>query len=112
MNEREAEAAVAAHYGMLLGIQSPWKVKRARLEIEQRLVDIEVEHEQGKPVRCPQCQRECRRHDHAPERTWRHLDVMQFTTQIRARPAAVRLRGAQGRHVGAARGPSRVRALR
>jgi transposase len=84
MTEREAEAAVAAHYGMLLGIQSPWRVKRARLEIAQKLVDIEVEHEPGKPVRCPQCRRECRRHDHAPERTWRHLDVMQFTTQIRA----------------------------
>jgi hypothetical protein len=33
MTEREAEAAVAAHYGMLLGIQSPWKVKRAKLEM-------------------------------------------------------------------------------
>ena len=75
---------MAAHYGMLLGIQSPWRVKRARLDIAQKLVDIEVEHLPGKPVRCPQCQRECRRHDHAPERTWRHLDVMQFTTQIRA----------------------------
>ena len=83
MKENEAEAAVAAHYGMLLGLQSPWRVKRALLQIEARLMDIEVEHEPGRPVRCPQCQRECRRHDHAPERTWRHLDVMQFTTQIR-----------------------------
>ena len=83
MKEHEAEAAVAAHYGMLLGLQSPWRVKRALLQIEARLMDIEVEHEPGRPVRCPQCQRECRRHDHAPERTWRHLDVMQFTTQIR-----------------------------
>jgi transposase len=82
MTEREAEAA--AHYGMLLGIQSPWRVKRARLDIAQKLVDIEVEHEPGKPVRCPQGQRDCRGHDHAAERTWRHLDVMQFTTQIRA----------------------------
>jgi transposase len=84
MTEHEAEVAVAAHYGMLLGIQSPWRVKRARLEIAQKLVDIEVEHEPLRPVRCPQCQRECRRHDHAPQRTWRHLDVMQFSTQIRA----------------------------
>lgn len=85
MNEREAEAAVAAHYGMLLGIQSPWQVKRAKLEVAQRLVDIEVEHAPQVPLRCPECGRECRRHDHAPERTWRHLDVMPFTTQIRAR---------------------------
>jgi len=75
---------MAAHYGMLLGIRSPWRVKRAKLEIGQKMVDIEVEHESGGSVRCPQCQKECRRHDHAPESTWRHLDVMQFTTQIRA----------------------------
>lgn len=85
MSQTSDEAAVAAHYGMLLGIQSPWRVKRARLEVAQRLVDIEVEHDPAVPVRCPQCRRECPRHDHAPERTWRHLDVMQFTTQIRAR---------------------------
>jgi transposase len=85
MSQSSDEAAVAAHYGMLLGIQSPWQVKRAKLEVTQRLVDIEVEHDTRMPVRCPQCQRECPRHDHAPERTWRHLDVMQFTTQIRAR---------------------------
>lgn len=84
MTKQEAEAAVAAHYGMLLGIQSPWRVKRASLEMEPKLVDIEVEYEPGRPLHCPRCQRECRRHDHAPERTWRHLDVMQFTTQIRA----------------------------
>ena len=76
---------MAAHYGMLLGIQSPWQVKRAKLEVAQRLVDIEVEHDAKVPVRCPQCRRQCPRHDRAPERTWRHLDVMQFTTQIRAR---------------------------
>lgn len=70
---------------MLLGIQNPWRVRHARLEVAQRLVDIEVEHDPALPVRCSHCQRECARHDHAPQRTWRHLDVMQFTTQIRAR---------------------------
>lgn len=85
MTEQEAKAAVAAHYGMLLGIASPWVVKEAKLEMAGRKVDIEVAHDPEQPVRCPQCRRECARHDHAPERTWRHLDVMQFTTQIRAR---------------------------
>lgn len=85
VSQKSDEAAVAAHYGLLLGIQSPWQVRHARLEVARRLVDIEVEHDPALPVRCPQCQRECPRHDHAPERTWRHLDVMQFTTQIRAR---------------------------
>ena len=51
MTEHEAEQAVAAHYGMLLGILSPWRVKRAKLDMGQRMVDIEVEHEPGKPVK-------------------------------------------------------------
>jgi len=85
MDDAAGEAAVAAHYGMLLGIGSPWRVKRAKLEMARRLVDIEVEYDAKKPVYCPECGKECARHDHAPERCWRHLDVMQFTTQIRAR---------------------------
>jgi transposase len=85
MTEQQAKAAVAAHYGLLLGIGSPWEVREAKLEIEGRKVAIEVVHGAGRPVRCPQCRRECARHDHAPERTWRHLDVMQFSTEIRAR---------------------------
>jgi transposase len=85
MNQHEAKAAVAAHYGMLLGIQSPWRVKEARLDMPGRLVDIEVEYDPQKPLHCPQCNQACNCHDHTPERTWRHLDVMQFATQIRAR---------------------------
>jgi transposase len=85
MTKQEAEAAVAAHYGLLLGIQSPWRVRNANLDIVARRVDIEVEHEPNKPVACPECRRVCNRHDHAPQRTWRHLDVMQFTTQIKAK---------------------------
>lgn len=38
---------------MLLGIRGPWRVKRAKLEMEQRTVDIEVEDEPGMAVRCP-----------------------------------------------------------
>ncbi len=83
--DRAAQAAVAAHYGMLLGIQSPWEVKRVQLQLDERKVELELAHDSALPVRCPQCQRVCARHDHAPERQWRHLDVMQFTTVIRAR---------------------------
>ena len=76
---------MAAHYGLLLGISSRWQVREARLKVKERLMDIEVVHDTSRPVCYPQCRRDCARHDHAPERTWRHLDVMQFTTQIRAR---------------------------
>lgn len=80
-----AEAAVAEHYGLLLGIGSPWKVRKADLKIMERKVEIVIEHDEQLPVLCPECSLACARHDHAPERTWRHLDVMQFTTLIRAR---------------------------
>jgi len=80
-----AEAAVAAHYGMLLGIESPWQVKRVELKLEAKRVDVELEHDASAAVKCPQCGRACGRYDHAPERQWRHLDVMQFMTVIRAR---------------------------
>lgn len=80
-----AEAAVAAHYGLLLGIRSPWQVRKADLDLAARKVEIVVEHEPDEQVACPHCGALCPRHDHAPERTWRHLDVMQFTTLIRAK---------------------------
>ncbi|WP_434092575.1 transposase family protein [Roseiconus lacunae] len=32
----------------------------------------------GGSVCCPECNKQCARHDTAPERTWRHLDTMQF----------------------------------
>ena len=85
MNDNAAQAAVAAHYGLLLGIQEPWKVKEANLEMALKLVDIEVVYDEQMPVKCPTCKRECRRYGTAPERTWRHLDVMQFETRIRAK---------------------------
>jgi transposase len=85
MNQHEAQAAVAAHYGLLLGLKSPWRVTATKLEMSQRLMDIEVEHDPQQPFLCPECKSACACHDHAPERTWRHLDVMQFATQIRSR---------------------------
>lgn len=80
-----AEAAVAAHYGLLLGIKSPWQVRRVELQLKANRVDVDVEHDPDSPVACPQCGRSCPRYDHAPQRQWRHLDVMQFATIIRAK---------------------------
>jgi transposase len=80
-----AEVAVAAHYGLLLGIESPWQVQRVDLKLEAQRVDVEVAHDWAAAVVCPECGRSCPRYDHAPQRQWRHLDVMQFMTVIRAR---------------------------
>ena len=78
------QETVAAHYAKLLGVSAPWMVKRASLDLLAAKVEIELEYDASAAVGCPECSKECSRHDHV-ERTWRHLDVMQFTTLIHAR---------------------------
>jgi transposase len=73
------------HYALLLGIGSPWEVKAVALKLAEKQVDIELGWQWGADAKCPECGRECSIHDSAPERTWRHLDTMQFETLIRAR---------------------------
>ena len=73
------------HYALLLGIGSPWEVKDVALKLSEKKVEIELGWQWGSDAKCPECGRECSIHDSAPERTWRHLDTMQFVTLIRAR---------------------------
>ncbi|MGH6819463.1 MAG: helix-turn-helix domain-containing protein [Methylocella sp.] len=73
------------HYALLLGISSPWEVKTVELKLAEKKVEIELGWQWGSAAKCPECGRECSIHDCAPERTWRHLDTMQFETMIRAR---------------------------
>ena len=73
------------HYALLLGVGSPWEVKTVELKILEKKVEIELGWQWGAAAKCPECGRACSLHDSAPERTWRHLDTMQFTTLIRAR---------------------------
>ena len=79
------ENELQKHYGQLLGIGSPWQVKGVELKLADKRVEIALEWEWGCSAKCAQCGRECSMHDSAPERTWRHLDTMQFETVIRAR---------------------------
>jgi transposase len=73
------------HYALLLGIGSPWEVKNVELKLTEKKVEIELSWQWGADAQCPECGRKCSIHDCAPERTWRHLDTMQFATLIRAR---------------------------
>lgn len=79
------DTVLQQHYALLLGIGSPWEVKTVELKLEQKQVEIELGWHWGAAAKCPECARECSIHDCAPERTWRHLDTMQFTTLVRAR---------------------------
>lgn len=72
------------HYRQLLGLDAAWEVSDVGLSLEDNRVDILVTHGGGQ-VACPECGETCSIADHAPERTWRHLDTMQFETRLRAR---------------------------
>jgi transposase len=73
------------HYGQLLGVGHPWEVKLVELRLADKCVDIELGWQWGASAKCPVCGTECSIYDCAPERTWRHLDTMQFQTLVRAR---------------------------
>jgi len=73
------------HYHLLLGLNQDWEVAEVRLSMEARAVYIRLAHKAGVEVICPECQSPCSIFDHAPERRWRHLDTMQFATELRAR---------------------------
>jgi transposase len=72
------------HYSMLLGLDADWKVSGVQLDLEGKGVEVALEFT-GKKATCPECGEACPIADHAPERTWRHLDTMQFETVLRAR---------------------------
>ena len=73
------------HYGQLLGLESPWEVASVDLKMEEQRVEIALVHSRGERVSCPECAERCAVHDHSPERSWRHLDTMQFETRLKAR---------------------------
>lgn len=74
-----------SHYARLLGLEEPWRIRDVELSLEESKVRIVLEHPNGVKVKCPECGGTCSIADHAPERKWRHLDTMQFTTELAAR---------------------------
>ena len=72
------------HYSLLLGLDTAWEVADVYLSLEDKRVEITARHVGGS-VACPQCGAPSTIADHAPQRTWRHLDTMQFETRLRAR---------------------------
>jgi transposase len=73
------------HYAKLLGLEEPWRITGVDLRLEESKVEIALEHSVGQQVKCPECGGKCAIADHAPVRRWRHLDTMQFTTELVAR---------------------------
>jgi len=73
-----------SHYRVLLGLDESWSVADVDLSVESNRVSISLEHVGGR-VKCRECGASCSLKDHAPQRSWRHLDTMQFETILTAR---------------------------
>jgi len=76
-------------YRQLLGLNSPWTVSGVDLDVAKQRVDVHVGHPEGARFACPECGQKLGVYDHQAERTWRHLDSMQFLTYLHARPPRV-----------------------
>ena len=80
---------VEDHYAMLLGVESPWLISDVDLKLDTQQVDIVVEYTDDTGP-CPECGVICPKHDNRKVRTWRHLDTMQFATQLHCQLPRVR----------------------
>lgn len=79
----------ANHYAQLLGLQSPWKVTGVDLDVDALRVDIRVVYE-SESGQCPECGKACKVYDQSAERSWRHLDTMQFGTYLHSKSPRIK----------------------
>lgn len=69
----------------MLNLTKPWVVTGIDLDTESLRLVIKVDTPPGEKLPCPQCGKPCSKEDHREERSWRHLDTMQFETIITCR---------------------------
>lgn len=71
-------------FDLLLNLNEDWKVSNVKANYNSEELTIQIDYI-AKEAICPQTNELCSIYDHAPERTWRHLDTMQFKTYISCR---------------------------
>ncbi len=72
---------LSEHDRRLLGLDGTWQVVDVELSLERQQVRIRLQDNRKAPMCCPECGEHRPRHDHALERSWRHLDTMQDTDE-------------------------------
>jgi transposase len=70
-------------FATLLGLTEGWSVSSVDLRPGEDRLLLGIEFK-GK-VSCPVCGKACPLYDHSEERSWRHLDTMQFMTIVSCR---------------------------
>ena len=69
----------------MLNLIDPWLVSGVNLDTDNLRLTIIIETRTRKGLPCPKCGKVCQIEDHRKERSWRHLDTMQFETVITCR---------------------------
>lgn len=77
------------HYAQLLGLETPWEVNDVTLNLETNQVDIHVDYH-SKDGCCPECNASSPLYDCSPQRSWRHLDTMQFKTLLHSKTPRIK----------------------
>lgn len=70
------------HYAQLLGLVAPWTIHYIELDVAKTTLALHIIEAKGTSFPCPECGTTAKIYDHAPVRRWRHLDTMQFMTEI------------------------------
>ncbi len=60
-----------------LGLESPWKITKVELNIEQGKITIRIDFDEGSLFKCSRCGREAKAYD-TKEKVWRHLNFFQY----------------------------------
>jgi transposase len=68
----------------LLALEKPWTIEWVALDAQERSLDIRLVHRRNAAFPCPECGRRAPLYDHAPTRSWRHLDHGDCITHLYA----------------------------
>lgn len=69
-------------YKIILEIDENWSVSTIELDEQTEEVSVKIIYNKSKAID-PITQEECSLYDHREERSWRHLDTMQYKTYIK-----------------------------
>jgi transposase len=75
--------SVHEHYRRLLLLPEPWEVTKVEEDLIGQRVTVWLRWPDGMKVPCPVCGQPAPIYDRLPERTWRHLSVMQYRLELR-----------------------------
>lgn len=72
-------------YQRVINPPSPWTVSKVEISDDSTRVDVWLIHQEHYRFSCHACHTPSPTYDHAPERTWQHLDTCECKTYLHAR---------------------------